>query len=88
MVPLSQYFVFRTPILNKTSRIHPYHLSGLPINLLDPEISFCERHAAANRIGDAIRHLNHREARVEAEAEVAQVAPGVLGIVEGPRSGS
>jgi len=55
----------------------------LPISLRDPEIPFCERHAAADRIGDPLGHPSHREATVESEAVAAQVAPGVLGKVEG-----
>ena len=43
-------------------------------------------YAAANRIIVAIGHPNQREAPVEAEAEPAEVAPGVLAIVEGIKS--
>jgi hypothetical protein len=58
-------------------------LPGLPISLRDPEIPFCERHAAAGCIGDPLGHPSHREATAEAEALAGQVAPGVLVKVEG-----
>ena len=43
-------------------------------------------YAAADRIGDPICYLNHREAPVKAEAEGAQVSLGVLVEVEGMKS--
>ena len=57
--------------------------SCLPINLREPEISFCDRYTAADRIDDPLRHPSHREATVESEAVAAQVALGVLFKAEG-----
>jgi hypothetical protein len=43
----------------------------------------CAGHAAADRIGDAVNHLSHGKAAIEAEAEAARVAPGGLAEIEG-----
>ena len=67
----------------RTNRLKAENQAPKLTGLRDPEITFSERHAAADRIGDPLCHPRHREATVEAEAVAAQVAPGVLLKVEG-----
>ena len=55
----------------------------LPINLRDSQGMLWAGQAAADRIGDALRHGRHLKAPVEAEAEAAEVPSGVLVKVEG-----
>lgn len=89
-------------ILNEQStKRHPYrHCWGASsvIELLDyqkpprPCDPLRARSAAADHIGDPICHLKHREVLVKAEAEAAQVSPGVpkpqarKAVVEGIKS--
>jgi hypothetical protein len=69
--------------IGDSERISSHFVSRLPISLRDPEIPLGARHAAANRIRDALGHRNYGKAPVEAEAVATEMAPRLLVKVEG-----